>query len=714
MPISLFRHVRLLIAAAGCFAGVITQPAVAATVSWDGDTSSAWASGSNWVGGTPPANDTTSDLAAFVFGSLPSFQPDAGTTSVTGLVIGDGSTTMPDFGISGTSLTLGGSGITKLAASGSTTISSPTVLAAAQSWTNDALRPIVISGSVAADGHLLTIGGSGTTSIGGLISGSAGLRKEGTGRLILTAANTFTGGVTVAGGTIEAGKSGAAETLGPDANTLTFSGAGGTLVVANDITDSDRTYALPAPGTLDTAGNDLTLRGPVTGTASLTKSGLGKLRLQGNNTFSGTAVVMSGSLELAGNTALADTAAVVLADDASAFVRVAAAETIGSLAGGGPTGGTVLMDAILTAGAANTSTSFGGWLDGANAFVKTGSGTLLLTNTATNDAYTGRVDIFGGAVSIAAVESLGKRGTTRELHLSNGATLETTADMSFNTRVFQLYNADAQGIAGRFDVAAGTVLALKGNVQGLAGSGGLLKQGSGLLSLDPGAVQYKNYQGPTVVSAGMLRINARLTQSGTLTVAAGAILSGTGRIETAVTTISGTHAPGESPGLQPFGLDNTDVGDLTYLAGSSVIWELVTSSTASRGTAYDGIDVVGATSAVTFSGSTALRLSFSGTATGLTPVSWSDSFWNTSQSWLVYDVAGTTSGVGNFTVTSENWLDASGGQFNVLRPGSTFSLRQTGQDIELVYAVPEPAPWAMLASVAGLAAASRRRTGCRP
>ena len=704
IPLAAFCRVqpgRLPLILTACLTCIATIPGAAATVSWDGDTSAAWATGSNWAGGTAPANDTTSDLAAFVFGSLPSYQPNAGTTSIAGLMIGDGITTVPAFTITGTSLTIGGSGIAKMAASGSTTVSSPMVLAAAQAWSNDAGSPLVISGSVATDGSLLTIGGSGSTTMAGLISGSAGLRKEGAGRLALTAANTFTGGVTIAGGEVEAGKSGAAETLGPDTNTLTFSDGGGTLVLADDITDSDRTYSLLAPATIDTASNTLTLRGPVTGASSLTKTGLGRLRLQGVNTFSGTVVVTSGSVELAGSTALADTAAVVIANDAAAVLRVAVTETIGSLAGGGPSGGTVRVDAALTVGGADTSTSFGGWLDGASALIKTGSGTLLLTNTATNDAYTGRVDIFGGTVSISAVESLGKRGTSRELHLSNGAVLETTADMSFNTRVFQLLDPDGQGIAGRFDVAAGTSLTLKGNVQGLAGSGGLLKEGGGLMSLDPGAVQYKNYQGPTVVSSGILRVNAQLTQTGTLTVATGATLSGTGRIDTAVTTIGGTHAPGVSPGIQQFGLDNSDVGNLTYLAGSSVVWELVTSTTASRGSAYDGVDLVGATSTLTFSGSSALHLSFSGTAPGLTPVSWSDSFWNTDQAWLVYDVAGATAGAVNFSVSVENWLDASGGQFNTIRPGATFSLQQTGQDVVLVYAVPEPSTYVM--ALAGLA-----------
>jgi autotransporter-associated beta strand protein len=696
----------ILIACLGCMA---TIPGTAATVSWEGNTSAAWATGSNWGGGTAPANDTTSDLAAFVFGSLPSYQPNAGSTSIAGLVIGDGITTVPAFTLTGTSLTIGGSGIAKMVASGSTTISSSIVLAVAQTWSNEADSPLVISGSVATDGHLLTIGGSGSTNMAGLISGSAGLRKEGTGRLSLAAANTFTGGVTIAGGEIEAGKSGTAETLGPDTNTLTFSDAGGTLVLADDIADSDRTYSLLAPATIDTASHALTLRGPVTGASSLTKTGLGRLRLQGVNTFSGTVVVTSGSVELAGSTALADTAAVVIANDAAAVLRVATTETIGSLAGGGPAGGTVRVDATLTVGGANTNTSFGGWLDGASALIKTGSGTLLLTNTTTNDAYTGRVDILGGTVSISAVESLGKRGTSRELHLSNGAVLETTADMSFNTRVFQLFDPDGQGIAGRFDVAAGTSLTLKNNVQGLAGSGGLLKEGGGLMSLDPGAVRYKNYQGPTVVSSGTLRVNAQLTQTGTLTVVTGATLSGTGRIDNAVTTIGGTHAPGASLGIQQFGVDNSDVGNLTYLAGSSVVWELVASTTASRGSAYDGVDLVGATSTLTFSDSTALHLSFSETAPGLTPVSWSDSFWNTDQAWLVYDVAGATAGAVNFSVSIENWLDASGGQFNTIRPGATFSLQQTGQDVVLVYAVPEPSACAIIVVAAGLASLIRTR-----
>lgn len=594
---------------------LLSQRSVAGTVSWEGGVSTAWASGTNWIGGAAPADDTTTDLAAFTFAASPAHAPNAGIRSIAGIAIGDGTTSVPGFTISGTSLTIGGSGVEKLAASAATTIASPIVLATDQTWTNASTTTLTVSGSVDAGDAEWIVAGAGDTTVSGVLSG----------------------------------------------------------------------------------------------TGQLTKQGAGRLRLQGNNTFSGAVTITSGTVELAGNTALADGVAVTLANDATAVLRVAAAETIGSLAGGGGAGGTVMIDAALTVGAANTSTSFGGWLDGGSAFIKTGTGILTLTNTTTNDAYTGRVDVFGGSVSISAVESLGKRGTTRELHLSNGATLQTTADMSFNTRIFQLFTADEGGIAGRFDVAAGTTTVLKGNIQGLAGSGGLLKTGSGTLVFGTGAVQYKNYQGVTSVVAGTLVVDAQLRESPSLFVAAGAVLSGTGRIDRAVTTIAGTHAPGRSPGIQQFGVNDADVGNLSYQAGSSVVWELITNSTASRGTNYDGIDLVGTTSSLAFGGTTSLVLSFTGTS--LDSVDWTASFWQSDRSWLLYDVAGSTSGVSNLAVLAEDWLDGSGQRFNTELPGATFSIRQVGQDVELVYAVPEPASLSLV--VAGLGMLATRSLGRR-
>ena len=137
-------------------------------------------------------------------------------------------------------------------------------------------------------------------------------------------------------------------------------------------------------------------------------------------------------------------------------------------------------------------------IEGSGNLTKTGTGTLLLEGTST---FTGTTFLSGGTVSISAVENLGRRGAGRILAFENGGVLETTATMSFNTRLFQLGTPDAEGIAGTFDVANGTTTQLKGAVSGAAGTGALHKTGGGILSLEA----TNSFTGGTIISAGTLR-----------------------------------------------------------------------------------------------------------------------------------------------------------------------------------------------------------------
>ena len=77
-------------------------------------TDTTWATGTNWTGGTPPADDLTSDVA--VFNTAFTNQPNAGTRSVAGLAVGSGATN--SFTItsatSGSGLSIGSSGIDML------------------------------------------------------------------------------------------------------------------------------------------------------------------------------------------------------------------------------------------------------------------------------------------------------------------------------------------------------------------------------------------------------------------------------------------------------------------------------------------------------------------------------------------------------------------------------------------------------------------------
>lgn len=198
-----------LLAGAFLLASGFAPPASAATVLWKPDAGSAdWANGDNWVGGTAPANNTADDIAVFNQASY-AFQPNAGTRSINGIHIGDGTTVTAALTLSGTSLTIGNSGITKFANSGAAIISSPITLGAAQSWINNSSTALTLSGTVAKANFLLTLGGSGDGSITDVISSGGGLTKTGAGKWTLAAINTYTGNTTVSAGTLQIGNNNA-------------------------------------------------------------------------------------------------------------------------------------------------------------------------------------------------------------------------------------------------------------------------------------------------------------------------------------------------------------------------------------------------------------------------------------------------------------------------------------------------------------------------
>jgi autotransporter-associated beta strand protein len=108
--------------------------------------------------------------------------------------------------------------------------------------------------------------GSGTVTLGGNISGAGGLTKQGPFTAILTGTNTFTGNITISGGTLQ----------------------GNTASLPTNITNN---AALVFNQT--SAG---TYSGTISGTGSMTKTGSGTLTLTANNTYSGTTTVSAGTL----------------------------------------------------------------------------------------------------------------------------------------------------------------------------------------------------------------------------------------------------------------------------------------------------------------------------------------------------------------------------------------------------------------------------------
>ncbi len=203
-------------------------------------------------------------------------------------------------------------------------------------------------------------------------AGAGSLAKSGPGTMLLSAANTYTGGTSVNGGVLEiSGNIGSGALSISSGATLKTSGSGtlngGTL--ATGVSNN---------GTLSISGTaNQTLSGVIAGSGALVKSGTGVLTLSGANTFSGSTSINGGVLVVDGSGSL----------DAASSVTVGSA---GTLRGAGVVNGAVAVAA-------------GGTLTGGNG----STGTLSLGSLSFDSTATVNIGALENYTSFAAVESLG-------------------------------------------------------------------------------------------------------------------------------------------------------------------------------------------------------------------------------------------------------------------------------------------------------------------
>lgn len=135
-----------------------------------------------------------------------------------------------------------------------------------------------------------------TATIASEISGTSELAKTDLGTLVLTGANTYTGGTAINGGTLQV----AADTaLGDAAGGLSFDA--GALHTTADMT-SDRSISFTGDGTvLSDEATTLTWNGLLSGTGALTKDGAGTLLITADNSgYLGSSQVKGGTLAVDG------------------------------------------------------------------------------------------------------------------------------------------------------------------------------------------------------------------------------------------------------------------------------------------------------------------------------------------------------------------------------------------------------------------------------
>lgn len=150
-------------------------------------------------------------------------------------------------------------------------------------------------GDVSLGSAALTVNQNVDTTYAGVISGTGSLRKSGLGTLTLTGTNTYSGGTTLIGGTLAISSD---ANLGAVTGVLTFDG--GTLRTNADC-GIYRAINVSGNGTLDNAGNNVSLSGVLTGAGTLTLAGSGTDTL--GATFDGSG--FAGTLDVASAATLA-------------------------------------------------------------------------------------------------------------------------------------------------------------------------------------------------------------------------------------------------------------------------------------------------------------------------------------------------------------------------------------------------------------------------
>lgn len=366
-------------------------------------------------------------------------------------------------------------------------------------------------GNILLGGSTLITGVDDTdTEYDGVMSGLlGGLDKEGAGTFTLGGQNTYTGSTSIGQGILQTATANAISNqsslyLANDPSAIFdlngFDQSVGSLVGGG--TDGGDISLGNATLTVGSDNSSSEYDGIISGAGNLTKVGSGMLVLGGQSTYSGATSIQQGTLQMNAVWVLPSQSAVVLANASGVTLDLNNFDqSIGSLTGGGTSGGTVnIANATLTTGNDNTDTEFDGTIVGNGSLDKEGSGTFTLGG---QNTYTGQTTLGQGTLRMGVANALSNQ-TPVVLANAAGVTFDLNGD---DQSIGSL--AGGGGLGGAVNMANATLTTGNDNTDTefdgvITGAGTLVKAGAGTFTLGG----QNTYTGTTLIQHGTLRAAA--------------------------------------------------------------------------------------------------------------------------------------------------------------------------------------------------------------
>lgn len=328
---------------------------------------------------------------------------------------------------------------------------------------------------------------------GGIMAGTGTLTKVRSGKLVLSGANTYSGGTAVTRGVVNIQHASAlggptgliGTTVSADAtlqleggiafnsqpltlNGIGFNGVSGalqnvsgnntwqstvTLASASTIRSEANTLTLSNPNSVTAVNQNLTLSGAgnglingtiTTGTGSVTHDGTGTWRLGASNSYTGaTTISGAGTLALGVDNAIHNSSAVNIVASTGILDLAGRTDEVGSLAGVGRVTSSSAGNPSFTVGHDNTSTTFSGIIQNGSAttvsLTKVGNGTLTLSGSNT---HSGTTQVSDGSLALGAINTLG----SGPMVLNGGAV--STGGFANTTGTLQVTDSSALILGG--------------------------------------------------------------------------------------------------------------------------------------------------------------------------------------------------------------------------------------------------------------------------